>query len=92
MDKASERKKDYKECGDTDIGVKTIGPDNVRAQLDGLWDPAPEKVVGLPLDRLMTNCYRKDIPGEKKDDPSIIDQIIESGPPFANVSKPLRVL
>jgi hypothetical protein len=90
MDKPSERKKDAKAWGDTDVGdIRKFGPDNVRAQLAGLWDHAPKEVVGLPLDRLITNCYCKET-GDKK--PDLIDEIINGGPPFANVSKPKQIL
>lgn len=90
MDKASERKKDSKSCGDTDIGVKTIAPGNVRAQLEGIWDHAPKEVVGQGLGRLLTNDYCKTDKG-KASTGDMVDDIINGGPPFANVSKPLRV-
>ena len=69
--------------------IKKFGPDNVRAELEGLWDHAPKEVVGLPLDRLLTNCYSKE-GGDKK--PSLIDEIINGGPPFSNVSVPKVIL
>jgi hypothetical protein len=90
MDKPSERKKDHKEWGDTDAGtIRTFGPGNKRAELEGLWDHAPEEVVGLPLSRLLTNNYCKESGKEK---PDLMDEIINGGPPFANVSKPKAVL
>ena len=92
MDKASERKKDHKECGDTDIGVHKYGPGNVRAQLSGLWSIVPEEVVGLGPERIMTNCYRKKIDGEKKEKVDLMDEILDSGPPLLNISSPKRVL
>jgi len=89
MDKASERKKDYKKSGDTDIGVHKYGECNVRAQLPTIWDHAPKEVVGLPLDRLLTNDYCKS--GDKDSKRDLIDEIIDSGPPISNVSEPKRV-
>lgn len=89
MDKAAERKKDSKSCGDTDIGTHTYGKGNVRAQLPTFWDHAPEEVVGLPLSRLLTNNYCKEQTKDEKTD--LIDEIINSGPPLSNVSEPKRV-
>ena len=89
MDKAAERKKDSKSCGDTDIGVHKYGPDNVRAQLPGLWSIAPKEVVGLPPERILTNCYKKDCTTQKVD---LMDELLDNGPPLLNVSKPKRVL
>ncbi len=91
MHKASERKADSKREGDTDIGVHKFGPCNTIASLDGLWDHAPEAVVGQGLGRLLTNNYCKEDSGKAKTS-DMVDDIINSGPPFANVSKPNRVL
>jgi hypothetical protein len=89
MDKLSERKKDSKSCGDTDIGVQDYGAGGKRAQLPGLWDHAPKEVVGLGLDRLLTNEYCK---SDDKDSPTeLAEEIISSGPPFSNVSKPKQI-
>ena len=90
MDKAAERKKDHKKLGDTDIGTHKYGPCNVRAQLPTIWDHAPKEVVGLPLDRLLTNDYSKEEKRSPKRD--LIDEIMDSGPPISNVSEPKRVL
>jgi hypothetical protein len=90
MDKASERKKDAKACGDTDIGVHKYGPCNVREQLPSLWDHAGKEVVGLGLERLLTNEYSKLPDKDSKDE--LIEDVISSGPPFSNVSNPKRVL
>lgn len=90
MDKASERKKDSKDWGDDDVGTeRKFGLGNVRAELDGLWDPAPKEVVGLPLERLLTNDYCKS--GDKDSKLELIEEMVSSGPPFANVSKPKRI-
>jgi hypothetical protein len=90
MDKPSERKKDHKDYGDTDTDtVRTFGPCNKRAELGSFWDHAPESVVGLPLSRLLTNNYCKE--GGKKE-PDLVDEVINGGPPFANVSKPKAIL
>jgi hypothetical protein len=89
MDKAAERKKDSKSCGDTDIGIHKYGPGNVRAQLPSMWDHAPKEVVGLPLDRLLTNCYSKDCSDKKAD---LMEEVINGGPPFSNVSHPKVIL
>lgn len=92
MDKPSERKKDLKAWGDTDVGsIRRFGPENVRAELDGLWDHAPEEVVGQGLGRLLTNDYCKEDKG-KASTGDLIDEIINGGPPFANISKPKQVL
>jgi hypothetical protein len=91
MDKASERSKDHKECGDIDIGVQDYKAGGKREQLAGLWNYASEEVVGLDKTRLITNCYCKEEPGEKKDDPSLLDIVAEHGPPLTNTSKPHRI-
>jgi hypothetical protein len=92
MDKPSERKKDSKAWGDTDAGtIRTFGPENKRAELEGLWDHAPKEVVGQDLGRLLTNNYCKEDTG-KASTGDLIDEIINGGPPFANVSKPNRIL
>jgi hypothetical protein len=88
MHKASERNKDSKACGDTDVGVHDYEAGGKRGQLDGLWSIPPKEVVGLGPERLMTNCYSKDC-GDKK--PDLLDTMIEHGPPLLNTSKPLRV-
>jgi hypothetical protein len=92
MDKASERKKDSKDFGDTDSGtVRTFGPQNKRAELEGLWDHAPESVVGQGLGRLLTNDYCKEDKG-KASTGDMIDAIVDGSPPYANVSTPKRIL
>lgn len=91
MDKKSEQKKDNKECGDTDIGINDFGAGGKRAQLAGLWSIVPEEVVGLSPSRIMTNDYCKAKPGEKREKPSLLDEVIEHGPPLLNTSKPHRV-
>jgi hypothetical protein len=93
MDKPSERKKDTKDCGDTDVNTtRDFGAGGKRAQLAGLWSIVPEEVVGLGPERLMTNCYRKEISGEKKEKVDLLDEILDHGPPLLNTSKPNRVL
>ena len=92
MDKPSERKKDSKDWGDTDTGTeRKFGPCNVRAELEGLWDHAPKEVVGQDLGRLLTNNYCKEDKG-KASTGDMIDEIINSSPPFANVSTPKVIL
>ena len=92
MDKPSERKADSKKFGDTDAGtIRKFGPCNVRAELEGLWDHAPKEVVGQGLGRLLTNNYCKEDNGKASTD-DMIDAIVNGSPPFANVSKPNRVL
>ena len=85
----SGEKRDAKACGDTDIGVHDYGAGGKREQLPGIWDHASKETVGLPLTRLMTNCYSKE--DDKKGKPSIVDEIMERGPPLLNTSKPHRV-
>ena len=96
MDKASERKKDTKSCGDTDIGVHDYQAGGKREQLDSMWDYASKEVVGLDDDRRLTNDYcKKPEKGEgskKEEAADLIDEIINSGPPLVNSSKPNRVL
>jgi hypothetical protein len=89
MDKKSERGKDAKACGDTDIGVQDYGAGGKREQMAGLWNIASKEVVGLPPSRLITNCYSKDDTGDKKI--SLLDEVLEHGPPLVNTSKPHRV-
>ena len=92
MDKASERKKDVKECGDTDIGINDFDAGGKREQKAGLWSITSEEVVGLGPERLMTNCYRKEIKGEKKEKVDLMDEILDHGPPLLNISRPKREL
>jgi hypothetical protein len=98
MDKPSEQRKEAKECGDTDIGIHDYGAGGKRAQLAGLWTPAPSEVVGGTVPgRLGANCYHKDEilkeHGVKK--PGLLGTLIDEhdtrGPPFLNTSKPARV-
>jgi hypothetical protein len=88
MDKASERGKDAKACGDNDIGVHKYGIDNVREQLNGLWAVPSKEVVGLSPSRIATNCYGKECDDKK---PDLLDEMLEHGPPILNTSKPHRV-
>jgi hypothetical protein len=92
MDKASERNKDAKECGDTDIGIHDYKAGGKRQQLNGLWNVVSEDVVGLPPTRLATNCYKKD---DDKKKGGLLDILVEEndtrGPPLLNTSKPARV-
>lgn len=88
MDKPSERRRDSKACGDTDIGVQDYGAGGKREQLNGLWGVASKEVVGLSPSRIMTNDYCKENDDKK---PSLLDEILEHGPPILNTSKPNRV-
>ena len=88
MDKASERKKDAKSCGDTDIGVNDFKAGGKREQLAGLWSIPSKEVVGIGPERLITNCYKKDCEDKKVD---LMEEMIEHGPPLLNTSKPHRV-
>lgn len=90
-ERLSGEKRDAKECGDVDIGVHDYGAGGKREQLAGLWSIPSKEVVGLGPERLMTNCYSKEVPGEKHEKPDLMDQIIEHGPPLLNVSKPRRI-
>jgi hypothetical protein len=93
MDKKSERGRDAKACGDTDIGVHDYGAGGKREQLNGLWSTASKEVVGLSPTRLMTNCYGKDCDDKKSDLlGTLLDEHDTHGPPLLNTSKPLRVL
>lgn len=96
MDKPSEQRKSHKEKDDKDIGYKEYGIDNCREQLNGLWGVASEKTVGLSPTRIITNNYtkkdaKKTTNVNNDDAPSIIDSILENGPPLMNMSKPRRV-
>jgi hypothetical protein len=88
MDKKSEKTKDHKECGDTDIGVQDYGAGGKREQLDGLWEYASKEVVGVDKRRLIDNCYGKEREHEK---PSLVDEVIDHGPPMISGSRPKRV-
>ena len=92
MDKPSERKKDHKECGDTDIGTHDYNAGGCREQLPGLWSIPSKEVVGLGPERILTNNYCKDTKGEKKEKPDLMDEIMNNGPPMLNISSPKRVL
>ena len=92
MDKPSERKKDHKSCGDTDIGVHDYKAGGKREQLDGLWSIPSKAVVGLGPERLITNEYCKEVPGYKQEKVDLMDELLENGPPMLNVSAPKRVL
>ena len=91
MDKASERKKDAKSCGDTDIGVHDYGAGGKREQLPGLWSIPSKEVVGLGPERILTNCYSKSKDG-KKEKVDLMDELLDNGPPMLNISAPKRVL
>lgn len=91
MDKPSERTKDAKECGDTDIGIQDYKAGGKRQQLKGLWNVASEEVVGLPPTRLATNDYKKDDTKKEKLLDIILDENDTRGPPLLNTSKPARV-
>lgn len=91
MDKPSERRKDAKECGDTDIGIQDYKAGGKRQQLNGMWSTVSEEIVGLPVTRLATNCYGKDCDDKKKLLDVIIDENDTRGPPLLNTSKPARV-
>lgn len=75
----------------SDDKIKTFGPGNVRATLCGIWDHAPKEVVGQDLGRLLTNNYCKENTGSPSTG-DLVDDIINSGPPFSDVSKPKRIL
>jgi hypothetical protein len=98
MDKRSEQQKDSKSCDDDDVGIHEYGLCNVRQQLSDLWGHASEKVVGLPLSRLATNCYKKDDDDKgsknkesKNKTVDIVELVDTRGPPLLNISKPNRV-
>jgi hypothetical protein len=93
MDKPSEQRKSNKSKDDTDIGIHEYGIGNKRWQGNGLWAVADKEVVGLSPSRIATNDYCKEKKGEKKgkDKTSIIDSLLENGPPLLNMSKPHRV-
>lgn len=90
-EKLSGAKRDAKACGDDDIGVQDYGAGGKREQLAGLWNIPSKEVVGLGPERLMTNNYCKETPGEKTEKPDIMAEIIEHGPPLINTSKPRRI-
>jgi hypothetical protein len=93
MDKKSEQRASHKGKDDTDEGVHEYGIGNKREQLNGLWGVTSKEVVGLSPSRIATNDYCKEKKGEKKgkDKTSIIDSLLENGPPLLNMSKPHRV-
>ena len=91
MDKASERKKDSKKYGDTDLGVHRFGPGNVIDRMDGLWSIPSKEVVGLGPERILTNNYCKSN-NDKKEKVDLMDELLDNGPPMLNISAPKRVL
>jgi hypothetical protein len=96
MDKPSERKKDHKEWGDTDIGVQTHSRGKIE-QMDGLWHKPTTITGGSAEQRLRDSNYCKmahEEEGKKKETlGGLLDKIINdtSGPPYCNTSKPQRV-
>ena len=96
MDKASERKKDSKSWGDTDVNTtRDFGAGGKRQELAGLWSIPGEEVVGLGPDRILTNEYcKKPEKGEgsaKEEKADLMDEILTGGPPLLNMSKPKRI-
>lgn len=95
MDKPSERKKDNKEYGDTDIGTHDYGAGGKREQLDGLWG-FPTITGGSRSQRLVANNYCKtdhEKHEKNKDNPEyLIGEALNSmdtrGPPLENTSGP----
>lgn len=95
MDKPSERKKDNKEWGDTDIGVHDYEAGGKREQLDGLWGFTT--ITGGSRDqRLRGNNYCKtdhEKYEKNKDNPEYLlgealKGIDTRGPPVENTSQP----
>ena len=83
--------RDSKSCDDTDIGVRDYGAGGKNVQMAGLWSIAPKEVVGLGPERILTNCYSKEEPGEKKEKVDLLSEMLDHGPPLLNTSKPNRV-
>lgn len=95
MDKASERKKDSKSYGDTDIGTRDYGAGGKREQLDGLWGFTT--ITGGSRDqRLRGNNYCKDSHAKYENDKNnpeyLLGEALKSidtrGPPIENTSQP----
>ena len=92
MDKTGDSKT-IKDSDDRKSGarIKTFGKGNTRATLEDMWDYAPKEVVGLPIDRVVTNCYCKEA-DKKASDADIIERVIDHGPPLMNASTSKRIL
>ena len=59
MDKPSERKKDNKEWGDTDVGIQDYGAGGKREQLPNMW-AFPTILSGSREQRLVNQNYCKE--------------------------------
>lgn len=93
MDKPSERKKDSKDWGDTDVDtMRDFKAGGKRAELGGLWDYAPKEVVGQGLDRLVTTNFCKEAKGGEPSADELADKLLNSGTPIVNASKVQRIL
>ena len=90
MDKKSERGKDAKACGDTDIGIQDYGAGGKREQLNGLWSTTTI-TGGSVMQRLAANNYCKDDKGKEDMLKTMLDEHDTHGPPLLNTSKPTRV-
>jgi hypothetical protein len=94
MDKPSERKKDSKAWGDTDVNTcRDFDAGGKREQLAGLWSIPSKDVVGLGPERLMTNDYCKEKEGAKDKGKKldIADEVMTHGPPLLDISHSGRV-
>lgn len=90
MDKASERKKDAKACGDTDLGIHDYGAGGKREQLDGLWR-VPTITGGTYTSRIVRNEYCKEQDEKKVKADKLMESLIDNGQPMENVSRPRAV-
>lgn len=90
MDKASERKKDAKAYGDTDLGIHDYGAGGKREQLDGLWR-VPTITGGTYSSRIVRNQYCKDQSKKEASADKVLESLIDGGEPMENRSKPRAV-
>lgn len=90
MDKPSERKKDAKAYGDTDLGIHDYSAGGKREQLDGLWK-VPTITGGTFSSRIIRNEYCKEADAKKVSADKLTESLIEGGEPLENRSRPRAV-
>lgn len=86
MDKPSERKKDAKGYGDTDLGIHDYGAGGKREQLDGLWK-VPTITGGTYSSRIVRNEYCKEQDDKKVSADKLVESLIDGGEPMENKSR-----
>ena len=95
MDKPSERKKDNKEYGDTDIGIQDYGAGGKREQLPGLWGfvtitggSREQRLVGQDYCKDNHAAYDKNKSDPKHTVGKVLERIQTTGRAEENTSQP----